>query len=297
MPFVTENNNVISFAEFQDVVNKDARLFDANEGLSDDIVEAQLVRATERILSKLRSSAWWQGYYVNRSQGTVLKTLADIPALDVNRIIGRQNDFTDLCVYTALAEYILPSVADFGKEDNAERQKMGYYTQKADALFGELISAGDWYDFDDSGTIASNEKQPGQYNLKRVMRQEILDYINSLALGGFLLSTEYPFEESGTPLYEKNLKKIYVDMPAKTNEPIIQALNGLNINTQLTTIRMYFSCDAKTLPSNYEALVDDLIAAKNISTIDGLFRREAEVTTEIKSDILVTTIEIRFTKS
>lgn len=128
------------------------------------------------------------------------------------------------------------------------------------------------------------------------MRQEILDYINSLALGGFLLSTEYPFEESGTPLYEKNLKKIYVDMPAKTNEPIIQALNGLNINTQLTTIRMYFSCDAKTLPSNYEALVDDLIAAKNISTIDGLFRREAEVTTEIKSDILVTTIEIRFTK-
>ena len=168
MPFVTENNNVISFAEFQDVVNKDARLFDANEGLSDDIVEAQLVRATERIISNLRSSAWWQGYYVNRSQGTVLKTLADIPALDVNRSIGRQNDFTDLCVYTALSEYILPSVADFGKEDNAERQKMGYYTQKADALFGELISAGDWYDFDDSGTIASNEKQPGQYNLKRV---------------------------------------------------------------------------------------------------------------------------------
>lgn len=168
MPFVTENNNVISFAEFQDVVNKDARLFDANEGLSDDIVEAQLARATERILSKLRSSAWWQGYYVNRNTSTVLKTLADIPALDVNRIIGRQNDFTDLCVYTALSEYILPSVADFGKEDNAERQKMGYYTQKADALFGELISAGDWYDFDDDNTVESNEKQPGQYNLKRV---------------------------------------------------------------------------------------------------------------------------------
>lgn len=168
MPFVTENNDVISFAEFQDVVNKDARLFDANEGLSDDIVEAQLVRATERILSKLRSSAWWQGYYVNRNTTTVLKTLADIPALDVNRIIGRQNDFTDLCVYTALAEFILPSVADFGKEDNAERQKMGYYTQKADALFGELISAGDWYDFDNDATIESNEKSPGQYNLKRV---------------------------------------------------------------------------------------------------------------------------------
>jgi hypothetical protein len=168
MPFVTDLGNVISFAEFQDVVNKDNRLFDANEGLSDDVIENQLIRATERILTKLRSSAWWQSYYVNRNTTTVLNTLADIPALDPTRIIARQNDFTDLCVYTALADFILPSVADFGKEDNAERAKMGYYSQKADALFGELISAGDWYDFDDDSTISSTEKSPGQYNLKRV---------------------------------------------------------------------------------------------------------------------------------
>ena len=168
MAFVIELGTVTSFAEFQDVVNKDSRLFDANESLSDDIVDAQLIRATERILTKLRSTAWWRSYYVNRDNSISLTTVADIPALDINRIIGRQNDFTDLCVFTALADFILPSVADFGKEDNAERQKMGYYTQKADSLFGELISAGDWYDFDDSGTISSNEKSPGQYNLKRV---------------------------------------------------------------------------------------------------------------------------------
>jgi hypothetical protein len=88
--------------------------------------------------------------------------------LDPNRIIARVNDFTDLCVYTALADFILPSVADFGNEDSAERAKMGYYSQKANTLLGELISAGDWYDFDDNGTIASTEKQPGYYNLKRV---------------------------------------------------------------------------------------------------------------------------------
>jgi hypothetical protein len=71
-------------------------------------------------------------------------------------------------VYVALSEFILPSVADFGNEDNAERQKMGYYTQKAEKLYGELITAGDWYDFDDDDTIQSEEKQPGYYNLKRV---------------------------------------------------------------------------------------------------------------------------------
>lgn len=168
MAFIIENSTVTSFADFQDVVDIDQRLFESNEGLSDDIVEQHLVRATERILSKLRASAWWQSYYVNRSTGTSYQTVADIPALDPNKILARQNDFTDLCVYTALGEYVLPSIADFSKEDSAERQKMGYYVNKADSLFGELISAGDWYDFNDDSTISSYEKQPGQYNLKRV---------------------------------------------------------------------------------------------------------------------------------
>lgn len=168
MAFVTENNVVISFAEFQDVVDRDQRLFEANEGLSDDVVDAQLVRATERILTKLRSTDWWRTYYIRRDNSTVYTTVADIPAVDPDKIIGRQNDFTDLCVYTALAELILPSIADFGNEDNAERQKMGYYINKAEALFGELITAGDWYDFDGDDTIQSDERAPGSYNLRRV---------------------------------------------------------------------------------------------------------------------------------
>lgn len=168
MAFVTESGNVVSFAEFQDVVNKDQRLFESNEGLSDDVVDQLLVRATERILTKIRSSAWWRSYYVERDSATVYTTVADIPAVNANRIKARTNDFTDLCVFHALSEFILPSVADFGNEDNAERQKMGYYTQKFDSLFGELITAGDWYDFDNSGTITSAEKDPGQFNLKRV---------------------------------------------------------------------------------------------------------------------------------
>ena len=168
MAFIIENSTVTSFADFQDVVDIDQRLFESNEGLSDDIVEQHLVRATERILAKIRSSAWWQSYYVNRNTVTTINTTADIPAIDPNRILSRQNDFTDLCVYTALGEYILPSIADFSKEDSAERQKMGYYVQKADSLFGELITSGDWYDFNDDSTISSAEKQPGQYNLKRI---------------------------------------------------------------------------------------------------------------------------------
>ena len=168
MAFINDGTTVISFAEYQDVVNRDSRLFDTNESLSEDVVEPLLIRATERILTQLRASAWWRNYYTQRDSSIAYNTRADVPALDPTRIIARTNDFTDLCVYTALAEFILPKVADFGTEDNAERQKMGYYVQKSSDLLAELILAGDWYDFDDSGTIASGEKSPGVYNLKRV---------------------------------------------------------------------------------------------------------------------------------
>jgi hypothetical protein len=168
MAFIIENSTVVSFAEFNDVLAKDQRLFEANEGLADDIVENQLIRATERILTKIRASQWWVSYYVKRDTSSVYNTVADIPAVDPDKILSRQNDFTDLCVYTALADYILPQIADFGNEDSAERKKMSYYTQKADSLFGELITAGDWYDFNADDTISSGEKQPGQFNIKRV---------------------------------------------------------------------------------------------------------------------------------
>lgn len=168
MPFIIENSNVISFAEYDDVYKRDQRLFDSNEGLSDDVVEDALIRATERVLTRFRNSAWWRGYFQRRDNATQVNTAADIPPLHPEHIVERRNDFTDLCVFVALAEIILPSIADFGAEDNAERNKMGFYSNRADTLFGELITAGDWYDFDGDGIVQANEKEPGQFNLKRV---------------------------------------------------------------------------------------------------------------------------------
>ena len=168
MAFIIESNTVVSFAEYDDVLDKDQRLFDSNEGLTDEVVEKALERATARILSKISSTSWWRNYYVKRDNTTQFKTVADIPSVDVDKIVGRQADFTELCVYTALADYILPQVADFGDDNDTERAKMGYYANRAEELLGELITAGDWYDFDDDGTVQSDEKSPGHYNLRRV---------------------------------------------------------------------------------------------------------------------------------
>ena len=107
-------------------------------------------------------------YFIKRNSSVTIASVADIPALNANKIKDRLNDFTELCVCTALADYILPNVADFSNEDSAERKKMGYYKQRAENLFEELVTAGDWYDFDGSGVVVSGEKSPGYYNLKRV---------------------------------------------------------------------------------------------------------------------------------
>jgi hypothetical protein len=128
------------------------------------------------------------------------------------------------------------------------------------------------------------------------MRQEILDYINTLALGGYLLSDELPWSDNDTPLYLKNLKKIYVDNTEYIDEPLIAALNGLVVTNEQQVTRIYFANDAKQLPANYEDLILDLKKAKDISTVTGVQRRNVEVLTSFENDVLVTEIAVTFTK-
>jgi hypothetical protein len=128
------------------------------------------------------------------------------------------------------------------------------------------------------------------------MRQEIIDYCKNLSLGGFIVSNELPFNDSGTVLYLKNVKSIYVDIPQYATEAIVRTLDALSISDEVTTVRLYFSADAKSLPANYDALVSDLRTVKDADTITGYARREVDVETEFTADMLVTQLTFRFTK-
>lgn len=170
MAFIEFGNQFVTFATSEDLRELDRRLFEQNEGLDDDYLDDQLQRSSQRILSQLRATDWWQQYWMSQYTGNtiVVNTAADIPPLDPILIQAREADFTDLCCYYALFNYILPYIADFGNADAAEVKKMGYYEQKYNGLFGELITAGDWYNFNDDSTITSSEKMPGVSNLRRV---------------------------------------------------------------------------------------------------------------------------------
>lgn len=127
------------------------------------------------------------------------------------------------------------------------------------------------------------------------MRQTIIDYINTLSLGGFILSQELPWEDSGTALYLKNPKRIYVDNTVYSTEPLIQTFDR-SIDSDISTVRLYFSADAKQLPSNYDSVISDLRSVNDINLTDGTYRREVGVSTNFENDLLVTELEYRFTK-
>ena len=161
MAFIKQGSNVLSFAEYSDVVSADQRMFDSNEGLTDDVIETHLIRSTERILTLIRATDWW--LTLNDAS-----TINITPEVKGAQILFRQNDFTDLCIYYALSMYIYPTIADFANPDNAEVAKIGFYQSKFQQLFDELVQAGNWYDLNNNGTITADEQKKGYISLKRV---------------------------------------------------------------------------------------------------------------------------------
>ena len=126
------------------------------------------------------------------------------------------------------------------------------------------------------------------------MRTAIYNYIDGVSKGSFTLTNELPWDSSGQPLYLKNIKRIYVNTDQVQEELVYATLNGVCINNEITTVVATVCCDAKQLPSNYEALVTAIRGAKNTTDITGVSRRECDVTTRFEADLLVTEFEFRF---
>ena len=165
MAFIIAGGNVVSYADASDIRDKDQRLFEANEftltNLPDapptvnDYIEDLATKATARINQKIRASSQWRQYlgYVGADYD-----INNIPAFNPNLILARKPDFTDMCAYYTLKEYLLPRVADFGNAESAEVQKIEYYTSKFNDLFTELLAMLDWYDYDASGALNDDDR-------------------------------------------------------------------------------------------------------------------------------------------
>ena len=128
------------------------------------------------------------------------------------------------------------------------------------------------------------------------MRTQVLNYLKGLSLGSFIVVDEFPYDDAGAPLYLKNVKRIYVEPLQVETTPVVQALNGFSLSNETNIIRIYFAADAKQVPANYDSLVLSMKAAKDITTIEGAYTRECDISVEYVNDLVVTTVELRYVK-
>lgn len=176
MAFIIDQGtgNVISYSEASDIRSADQRVFEANEfDLSgvpdspasvDDYVEDLATKATARINEKIRASSRWSQYLQYVGEGI---NPNDIPEFEPELILKRKQDFTDMCAYYTLKEYILPQIADFGNPESSEVQKINYFENKFSDIFNELLAIMDWYDFDNSGQVDESEKRTRHRSRRR----------------------------------------------------------------------------------------------------------------------------------
>jgi len=156
MAFITNaSGNVVSFAEFTDVTTIDQRVFEANEGLTQDIVEDMLERSTDRLIQKVKASDWWRVY--SGTIGSGYSGLSELPTPNPD-LFQRRPDWTETCVFHTLSSYLYPKIANFSDGESAEVQKITFYENRMQELFNELLSMGDWYDRDGDGTVENDEK-------------------------------------------------------------------------------------------------------------------------------------------
>lgn len=130
------------------------------------------------------------------------------------------------------------------------------------------------------------------------MRTELLSAITTAVstLTQFAVSSELPWEQNGTPLYIKNMKKVYVDRERLEQSTLIPTLNGGEVFQNDSICEVYVAVDAKNQPSQLDSLITKILGAKNSTGIIN-FGTESDYTLDKQEDILIYTFEFRLNQA
>jgi hypothetical protein len=115
---------------------------------------------------------------------------------------------------------------------------------------------------------------------------------NIAAHTDFTISQELPFDSGGIPLYDKNLKTIYVDEQEIAVEELYSTLDQGVVNQTTTTINAYLSVDAKNQLTDIDTVVANLLIARNVVT--GTVDSTSDYETDIAEDVITYTFEYNF---
>jgi hypothetical protein len=126
------------------------------------------------------------------------------------------------------------------------------------------------------------------------MRTQLLAAITTATstLTQFAVSQELPFEQSGTALFLKNKKRIYVDEERREQTTLIALLNATDIYQDDLITNVYLSVDAKNTPSQLDSVVSKILSAKANTGIVN-FGVESDYSVDKQEDVLIYNFEFR----
>ena len=130
------------------------------------------------------------------------------------------------------------------------------------------------------------------------MRTELLSAITTAisTLTQFAVATELPWEQNGTPLYRKNMKKIYVDRDRMEETTLIPTLNGGEVFQNDLISEVYLAVDAKNPPSQLDSVITKILSAKATTGVVN-FGSESDYTVDKQEDVLIYTFEFRLNQA
>jgi hypothetical protein len=130
------------------------------------------------------------------------------------------------------------------------------------------------------------------------MRAQLLAAITTATstLTQFAVASELPWEQNGTPLFRKNMKKIYVDRTRLEETTLLPTLNGGEVFQNDLITEVYLAVDAKNPPSQLDSAITKILSAKATTGVVN-FGNESDYTLEKQEDVLIYTFEFRLNQA
>jgi len=110
----------------------------------------------------------------------------------------------------------------------------------------------------------------------------------------FKVSSELPFDSNGIPLYQKNMKTVYVDDDIESKIQLYRTLDQGEVYQTDTIVNAYLVVDAKNQPSDIDTVIASILSARD--AITGTQINESSVESEIEDDYITYTFEYNITK-
>jgi hypothetical protein len=130
------------------------------------------------------------------------------------------------------------------------------------------------------------------------MRTQLLSAIKTAVapFKQFGVSDELAWSQNDTPLYLKNLKKVYVDRERQEQTTLIATLDGNDVFQDDLICEVFLAVDAKTTPSQLDSVITAILGSKNSIGIVNI-GLESDYTVDKQEDVLIYTFEFRINQA